>query len=174
MAVPIPNSILFARDRELFRPMALFSHYWNRADAPGPNPGLKSIPSTRPFSALPLVTSIRHQGLKGVVSRLRKPIQAARGLYERLLGQPDMEPLHEPDTGILCFRVVPDGVAEEDLDRLQEFIYQTILAGGERIISVTRIGGKAALRAVAIIPEVTVGAFLETVDEARRIARVFR
>ena len=35
MGVPIPNSILFARDRELFKPMALFSHYWNRADAQG-------------------------------------------------------------------------------------------------------------------------------------------
>ena len=60
--------------------MALFSHYWNRADAPGPNPGLKSIPSTRPFAALPLVTSIRHQGLNGVVSRLRKPLDAIQGL----------------------------------------------------------------------------------------------
>ncbi len=174
MAVPIPNSILFARERELFRPMALFSHYWNRADAPGPDPGLKSIPSTRPFSALPLVTSIRHQGISGLVRRLRRPIQAARGLYERLLSEPDMEPLHEPDTGILCFRVVPPGVPDEDLDRLQEHIYQTILAQGERIISVTQIGGRAALRAVAIIPEVTVEAFLETVEEARQIARSFR
>jgi len=47
MGVPIPSSILFARNRDLFRPMALFSHYWNRADAQGANPGLKSIPSTR-------------------------------------------------------------------------------------------------------------------------------
>jgi glutamate/tyrosine decarboxylase-like PLP-dependent enzyme len=173
MAVPIPNSILFARDRELFRPMALFSHYWNRADAPGPNPGLKSIPSTRPFSALPLVTSIRHQGLSGVVDRLRKPLSAIQGLYEAIQGQPDLEPLHEPDTGILCFRVVPEGVPEEELDRLQEFIYQRTLAEGKRIISVSQVGGRASLRAVAIIPEVTVDALLETVAEARRMAKDF-
>jgi len=173
MGVPIPNSILFARDRELFRPMALFSHYWNRADAPGPNPGLKSIPSTRPLAALPLVTSIRHQGLDGVVARLRMPLEAVKGLYEALLGQPDLEPLHEPDTGILCFRVVPKGVPAEDLDGLQEFIYQKILQEGNRIVSVTRIGGKATLRAVAIIPEVTAEALLETVTEARRIAETY-
>jgi len=107
MGVPIPNSILFARDRALFKPLALFSHYWNRADDQGANPGLKSIPSTRPFSALPLVTSIRHQGLRGVVDRLRKPLDAIRGLYEELLAFPDIELLHEPDTGVLCFRLVP-------------------------------------------------------------------
>jgi len=173
MGVPIPNSILFARNRELFRPMALFSHYWNRADAPGPNPGLKSIPSTRPLAALSLVTSIRHQGLDGLVSRLRKPLVAIRDFYETLLDQPDMEPLHTPDTGILCFRVVPESVPPEDLDRLQEFIYQRILLAGKRIVSVSNLGGMATLRAVAIIPEVTVDALLETVAEARRIATTF-
>jgi glutamate/tyrosine decarboxylase-like PLP-dependent enzyme len=174
MAVPIPNSILFARDRELFRPMALFSHYWNRADAPGPNPGLKSVPSTRPFSALPLVTSIRHQGLGGVVDRLRKPLEAIQGLYQAIKDQPDLEPLHEPDTGILCFRLIPEGFPEADLDRLQEFIYQRTLAEGKRIISVSQVGGKASLRAVSIIPEVTEEALLETVAEARRMAKDFR
>ena len=174
MAVPIPSSILFARDRELFRPMALFSDYWNRADAPGPNPGLKSIPSTRPFAVLPLVASIRHQGLTEVVSRLRKPLEAIRGLYEELLRQPDLEPLHQPDTGILCFRVVPPWMADEEVDRLQEHIYRTILRKGKRIISVTRVGGKAALRAVAIIPEVTTDALMETVAEAQQIAGAFR
>lgn len=173
MAVPIPSSILFARDRELFRPMALFSHYWNRADAPGPNPGLKSIPSTRPFAALPLVTSILHQGLAGLIDRLRRPVASIRSLYDRIRAEPDLEPLHEPDTGILCFRVVPPSVPTEKLDQLQEHIYQTILAEGRRIVSVTRVGGRSALRAVAIIPAVTVEALLETVAEARRIAESF-
>ncbi len=174
MAVPIPSSILFARDRELFRPMALFSHYWNRADAPGPNPGLKSIPSTRPFAALPLVTSIRHQGLNEVVSRLRKPLDAVRGFYEELLDHPDVEVLHEPDTGILCFRVMQPTMEAEELDRLQEHIYRTIQRKGKRIISVTRIEGKAALRAVAIIPEVTTNALMNTLAEALQIAGAFR
>jgi glutamate/tyrosine decarboxylase-like PLP-dependent enzyme len=174
MAVPIPNSILFARNRELFHPMALFSHYWNREDAPGPNPGLKSIPSTRPLAALPLVTSIRHQGLDGVRERLQKPVDAIRALYEALLAAEDMEPLHEPDTGILCFRAVPHGFSHEELDELQEFIYGEILRKGERIISVSRVGEKSCLRAVAITPEVRVDHLLETVSEARSLAFSFR
>lgn len=170
MGVPIPNSILFARDRELFRPMALFSHYWNRPDTEGPNPGVKSVPTTRPMAALPLVTSILHQGLGGVVEGLRKPLEAIRALHEALLDQPDAESLHEPDTGILCFRMIPPGVPRQELDRLQELIYGAILREGRRLVSVTRLGGKAGLRAVAISPGVTAEALLETVAEARRIA----
>ncbi|MEZ4584278.1 MAG: aminotransferase class V-fold PLP-dependent enzyme, partial [Caldilineaceae bacterium] len=48
LGVPIPNSLLFVRDRRDFARMALFSGYFNRADDPMPNPGLKSPPSTRP------------------------------------------------------------------------------------------------------------------------------
>ena len=174
MGVPIPNSILFARDRELFKPMALFSHYWNRADAKGANPGLKSVPSTRPFSALPLVTSIRHQGLGGIVARLRKPLVAIQGLYEELATREDVELLHEPDTGILCFRLIPAQMSDEELNRLQEHIYRKILKKGKRIISVSQVGEKAALRAVAIIPEVTTRALLDTVFEAQQLAGAFR
>jgi L-2,4-diaminobutyrate decarboxylase len=174
MAVPIPNSILFARDRAFFEPMALFSHYWNRADAPGPNPGLKSIPSTRPFSALPLVCSIRHQGLKKLVERLRKPLNAIQGFYQELLEHPDVDPLHEPDTGVLCFRVRQPALTADEVDRLQEHIYRTIQKKGKRIVSVTRVGGQPALRAVAVTPEVTTRSLMNTVAEALMIAGAFR
>jgi L-2,4-diaminobutyrate decarboxylase len=174
MAVPIPSSVLFARDRELFQPLALFSHYWNRADAPGPNPGLKSIPSTRPFSALPLVCSIRHQGLKKLVERLRKPMDAIQGFYQALLDHPDVDPLHEPDTGVLCFRVKQPALSAEEVDRLQEHIYRTIQRKGRRIVSVTQVGGKPALRAVAVTPKVTTRSLMNTVAEALMIAGAFR
>ncbi len=174
MAVPIPSSILFAKDRELFQPLALFSSYWNRPDAPGPNPGLKSIPSTRPFSALPLVCSIRHQGLKKLVDRLRKPVATIRGFYEELLKHPDVDPLHEPDTGILCYRVRQPALSPEDVDRLQEHIYRTIQRKGKRIVSVTRVRGKPALRAVAVSPEVTTRSLMNTVAETLQIAGAFR
>jgi len=173
MGIPIPNSILFAKRRDDFSRMALFSHYWNRPETEGPNPGVKSMPSTRPLSALSLVTSIRHQGLKGVVERLRKPLDATRALFSALEGEPDIELCHEPDTGILCFRLVPKSVPSEEHDRLQEAIYEDILKGGHRLISVTRMDGRAALRFVAIAPEVTVEAMLDSVTEARRIASTF-
>ena len=170
MGVPIPSSILFAKRRDDFRRMALFSHYWNRPDTEGPNPGIKSMPSTRPLAALPLVASIRHQGLGGVVARLRHHLDAIRALTEELRGQSDIELVHEPDTGILCFRLVPPAIPEDQHDGLQETIYETILKEGSRLISITTLNRRPALRLVALSPAVTKQSMLETVDEARRIA----
>jgi glutamate/tyrosine decarboxylase-like PLP-dependent enzyme len=174
MGVPIPNSIRFAARRDDFRRLALFSDYWNLPETEGPNPGMKSIPSTRPMAALPLVTSIRHLGLGGLCARLRKPLESIRTLHGELLAATDVEPLHQPDTGILCFRVAPVSLPEADLNRLQQHIYEKMLREGRRLVSITQVGDKKALRLVAISPTVTVEAMLETVEEARRIAEGFQ
>jgi glutamate/tyrosine decarboxylase-like PLP-dependent enzyme len=84
-----------------------------------------------------------------------------------------MEPLHQPDTGILCFRVVPAGMPDEAVDRLQEFIYQRILQKGERIISISNVGGVSCLRVVAVSPAVTLDSLMETVAEVQRLVKAF-
>ena len=167
---PIPNSLLFVNRREDFNRMAIYGEYFNRKDDPEPNPGLKSPPSTRPFSALPLVTSIRYQGMRKVVERLRAPLNAIRSLAEKLRDEPDIELCHRPDTGILCIRLVPEGFPEEELDNLQKFIYESIKKEGKRSISMTRLDDKTVLRFVAISPCVTCDAMMETVSIARDLA----
>lgn len=171
--VPIPNSVLFLRDGADFGRMALHAAYFNRAGESAPDPGLKSPPSTRMFSALALAASLRRQGLTRFIERLRSPIKAVRGLAAALSAFPDIELCHRPDTGILCFRVVPEGVSADALDALQRFVQRRILASGERTIALTDIGGRTVLRLVAVSPPVTTGALLETVEEARRLAKEF-
>jgi L-2,4-diaminobutyrate decarboxylase len=160
--VPIPSSVLFARRREDFDRMALFADYFNQEGVAEPNPGLKSIPSTRPLAALPLVASLRHQGLEKVRRNLRAPLVAIRTLAGYIQEQPGLELAHQPDTGILCFRVTPPEVPEHRLDALQEAIYDRIMKGGERSVSMTRLDGRSMLRLVAISPAVTVESLLET------------
>ncbi len=169
--VPIPSSILFVRREEDFNRMAIYSEYFNRRDDPRPNPGLKSPPSTRPFAALSLVTSLLYQGIKGVVRRLETPIMAIRELAEMLENEGDIEIAHQPDTGILCFRLVPEGFPEEELNRLQEHIYERIISGGERTLSITKLDEKTVLRLVAISSSVTSQDMMETVSEARALVR---
>jgi L-2,4-diaminobutyrate decarboxylase len=171
--VPIPSSILFVRRKENFNRMAIFSEYFNRRDDPRPNPGLKSPPSTRPFAALSLVTSLRYQGIERVVQRLETPIMAIRELAEKLENETDIEIAHQPDTGILCFRLVPQRFPEEELNKLQEHIYERIISGGERSISITKLDEKTVLRLVALSQSVTSQALMETVSEARALARDF-
>ncbi len=170
LCVPIPSSVLFARDGAEFRRMALHSSYFNREDTDEPNPGVKSAPTTRPMTALPLVATIRHLGIPAVIERLRAPLAAIAELAKYIESQPDLELGHQPDTGILCFRLVPEGLSAETLDDLQDEIYRLIMHRGERSISVTRLDGTMYLRMVAIDPTANIEALLETVAVARAIA----
>ena len=171
--VPIPSSVLFVRNQADFSRMAVHGHYFNRPDDPMPNPGIKSPPSTRPLAALPLVTTIRHLGLREVIRRLRVPLEAVRKLAQTLEKERDVQAAHTPDTGILCFRVKPEGLSERLLNTLQEYIYERIMAGGRRTISLTRLEKKTVLRLVALSPDVTYAAMMETVRAPGKIAEFF-
>ena len=152
--------------------MALFSSYFNPQGDPKPNPGLKSPPSTRPFSALPLITSLRHQGMKKVVERLRAPLVAVKNASLRIMQEDEMELCLRPDTGILCFRIIPKGFPEQKLDKLQEYIYETIMKEGMRTISRTKLGAKTVLRLVAVSPHITEEHLMQTAAYCLDIAKV--
>jgi L-2,4-diaminobutyrate decarboxylase len=170
MGVPIPNSVLFLKRREDFGRVTIFSEYFNPEGDPKPNPGLKSPPTTRPFSALSLVTSIRHQGKNKLIERLRAPLAVIRETAARIKDEPGVESIHSPDTGILCFRVIPDGLPQDELNDLQDDIYDKIMSEGRRTISKTRLGKNTGLRLVAISPELTVDDLMETISYARIVA----
>jgi L-2,4-diaminobutyrate decarboxylase len=174
LGIPIPNSLLFVKRWEDFGRMTLFSDYFNRKEDPEPNPGLKSIPSTRPFSALALVTSLRYQGMTKVIQRLRAPLIAIKSLYENLKNVGDIELCHKPDTGILCFRIIPEGFPEEQLDKLQRYVYDRIMLERERTISLTKLDNKVVLRVVAISPVVTFEALIETISNVRALAGEYK
>ena len=172
LSAPIPNSILFVKQRAEFARMALHSHYFNRAEDSEPNPGLKSAPSTRPMSALPLVTILRGQGLEKVVAELRAPLAAMQQLADFIQTLPDVKLLHQPDTGILCFRMIPTGKSESALDNLQSQLYKQMMASGERSISITNLGGTNALRLVSVSPYTTFSDLRETIEVLRQMVHI--
>ncbi len=167
LGAPIPNSVLFIKQKNEFSRMALHSSYFNRPGEEEPNPGVKSPPSTRPMSALPLVTILRGQGLGKVIEGLQSPLVAIRALADTLNTQADVEVLHQPNTGILCFRMTPEGTPAQDLDALQHQLYQRIMSSGERSISMTKLGGISALRLVVVSPYTTYEDLWETIQELR-------
>ena len=170
LGVPIPSSVLFLKRREDFGRMAIFGEYFNPEGDPKPNPGLKSPPTTRPFSALPLVTSLRFQGKNKLIERLRAPLAAIRETAARIDSEQGVESMHSPDTGILCFRIVPDGFPQDKLNGLQDNVYDKIMSEGQRTISKTALGLDTVLRLVAISPALTVDDLMETVFYARSVA----
>ena len=170
LGVPIPNSVLFVRRRQDFARMALFSGYFNRADDPMPNPGIKSPPSTRPMSALPLVTALRGRGLTSISADLRAPLAAMRELAGWMRTLPDVDLCHTPDTGILCFRITPPGRSRAALAELPRTLYTRIMDEGTRTVSITTLDGDTVLRLVSVSPTTTVDDLRATVEALRRMA----
>ncbi len=172
LGAPIPSSLLFVRQRDDFARMAIHSGYFNRPDDVEPNPGLKSPPSTRPMSALPLVTILRGQGMDQVIEGLRAPLEAISSLVEYLCDQPEIEVCHKPDTGILCFRMVPSGVSGLKLEALQRLLYERILSAGERSISITTLKGRTVLRLVVVSPHTAFEDLRETIEMLQETVRM--
>ncbi len=170
LGAPIPNSILFLRDQANFQRMALHSGYFNRADDVEPNPGLKSPPSTRPLSALPLITLLRGKGLAQIKAELRSPLAAVRQLAEYLKDQPDFELGHSPDLGILCFRLIKASLTAAELDQLQKEIYRKIMETGSHTISTTTLNGTIFLR-IAVVKPTSFAALAENIELARLFAQ---
>ena len=155
LQAPIPNSMLFVKDGQDFGRMSLYSGYFNREDDPEPNPGLKSPPTTRPMSALPLVTILKGKGLDQLVAELRGPLLAMRQLAAYLSEHRGYELCHEPDTGILCFRVASSMREGNEHGLTHREIYQQIMSAGDRSISTTTLDGEVVLRLVSVEPEKT-------------------
>ena len=150
--IPIPNSILFVRRKEDFNRMSLRSDYIYREGESVPSPGLKSPPSTRPFSALSLVTSIKFQGISKIQERLRSPLQAIETIYNSLKSDLEIELCNEPETGILCFRILNKHISEDQMNDFLKEIYEEVITSGKHSISFTKLDDKVVLRLVAITP----------------------
>ncbi|OLS32135.1 MAG: hypothetical protein HeimAB125_12100, partial [Candidatus Heimdallarchaeota archaeon AB_125] len=150
--IPIPNSILFVRRKEDFNRMSLLSDYIYREGESVPSPGLKSPPSTRPFSALSLVTSIKFQGISKIHERLRSPLQAIETIYNSLKSDLEIELCNEPETGILCFRILNKHISEDQMNDFLKEIYEEVITSGKHSISFTKLDDKVVLRLVAITP----------------------
>ncbi len=170
LGIPIPNSVLFVNNKQDFSRISLFSHYFNRKTSCEPNPGLKSPPTTRPMSALPLVTSLLHQGMDMIERKLRAPLDNIKKIAEYLKTQGDFHCWHEPDTGVLCFQHQPEHVAEEYWNELQTLIYETILREGKRSISVTQLEDSVVLRILVMSPHIHYNDLLETIANIRSVA----
>lgn len=173
LGIPIPNSVLFLKKNEDFSRMALHSVYFNREGVSEPNPGIKSPPSTRPLSALPLLCSIKFQGIKNLISRLRIPLEAVKNASEYIKKNNQIELVLEPDIGILCFRIIPNNIPENQYNSLQEFLYECVQKEGKKSIAITQIGNKNILRIVAISPAVSYEAILDTFSYLLQLAKHF-
>ncbi len=77
---------------------------------------------------------------------VERHLRLARRLAERVDAEPSLERLAEARLNIVCFRVRPPGVAQDELDRLNRRLGEALLEDGRVFAGTTVYDGKVAFR----------------------------
>ena len=135
------------------------------------NPTTRST-TPRRRAASPCGPLLKEIGAKGMRERVVRHHDCARRVAERVRAHPELELLAEPVLSICCFRVKPEGTADEAaLDALNEKILLAVRARARAVPSHTRVDGRFALRPCFINPRTALADADATVDEVLAAAK---
>ncbi|MEV4095845.1 pyridoxal phosphate-dependent decarboxylase family protein [Streptosporangium saharense] len=152
--MPAPCTLLFYRDktaaRGAFKQRAsyvfdeepdIYSAY-DSAD--------KNFECTKRPMIMPLWTVWSVYGQALFAQKIDRLCEMTRQAHRMISAEPDFAVAHEPESNILCFRYLPDGMDPAAAHRLQLEIRNRIRGGGRFFISKVDIHGVAALRVVVM------------------------
>ena len=122
---------------------------------------------SRRFRALKVWLTLQYYGTRRIAEAISDDISLAAYLGEVVSKADDFELLTPVELSICCFRYVPPGAREEELDRLNERIMERVQKGGRAYISNATVNGRFALRACITNFRTTKSDIEETVDAIR-------
>jgi aromatic-L-amino-acid decarboxylase len=100
----------------------------------------------RRFRALKLWMVIRAFGTDGLAESLRSHCALAREFAAWIALSGEWELMAPVPFSLVCFRHVPRGMSDPDLDRHNEAIMHAVNAGGDVFLSHTKLNGRYTLR----------------------------
>ena len=160
MLLPLAAGALLVRDeRVLEHAFAQQAPYlFHGADAAERrwDQGTRSAQCSRRMDVLKVWVALQRYGADGIGALYDRQCALARGMYDEIVRQPELEALHEPDSNILCFRWVGDGQASaERLDVMNRELRERYNASGHGWITATDLDGQRVLRVTIMNPRTT-------------------
>jgi glutamate/tyrosine decarboxylase-like PLP-dependent enzyme len=101
---------------------------------------------SRAFKALKVWVGFQVHGRRAYAERVRRDMELARFLADEIGRRPGFELLDEPTLSIVNFRCRPQGVAEVDLDALNQRVVNRLVGGGGFMLAPTVLRGRVSLR----------------------------
>jgi glutamate/tyrosine decarboxylase-like PLP-dependent enzyme len=99
---------------------------------------------------------LRTCGVEAIGEAIDRSLDLAAALRARVAREPRLQPMGPSELNIVCFRYLPDAGRDGDaVDGLNRQIAQRLQLAGRVAPSITRIGGKVALRAALFNPRST-------------------
>jgi len=156
MLMPISASAVLVRDRRhldaAFDQSAPYLFHPRPGESRSGDSGQRTLQCSRRFDALKLWVAFQHYGLDHFAALQEHTVENARTLHALLTDADDFEPAHRPGSNILCFRWLPNGVAEDRLDGLQKELRERYNASGRGWITATVLEGRRTLRVTLMNP----------------------
>ena len=115
------------------------------------------VPLGRRFRALKLWSVIRTYGVEGLRETVRNHIAIAAELLAMISKEADFEILAPVTSCVVCFRFVPAGYGEEEINAINEKLNHALNDSGKLYLSHTILNGKYTLRMVTAQTNVTIG-----------------
>ena len=106
----------------------------------------RTLEYSRPLRSLKLWLAFRTHGAAAFRQWITGTIELARGLATTLREDPAFELLAEPTLSTVCFRHVPDGFAEGDLDAHNGALAAAIQGEGRVYLAAALLDGRTCLR----------------------------
>jgi aromatic-L-amino-acid decarboxylase len=113
------------------------------------------VPLGRRFRALKLWSVIRTYGVDGLREKIRLHIEIGKKLAVQISAEPDFELLAPVPICVVCFRFIPAGYQEDQLNALNEKLNHILNDSGKIYLSHTVLNGKYTLRMVTAQTNVT-------------------
>jgi aromatic-L-amino-acid decarboxylase len=120
------------------------------------------VPLGRRFRGLKLWSVIRSYGTEGLRDKIRYHIRIAGQLSKMISKETDFEILAPVIVSLVCFRYIPAGYNEDQINALNEKLNHQLNDSGKLYLSHTVLNGKYTLRMVTAQTNVT----LEHVEKA--------
>ncbi len=145
---PIDCSVLYTRRTDILRQaFSLVPEYLKTADANVTNYMDWGVQLGRRFRSLKLWFVIRSFGVDGLAANIREHCRLANLFASWVKTDPAYELLAPVPFSVVCFRFHPAGMSDEqELERLNSRILDTVNASGKVFLSHTKLNGRYTLR----------------------------
>ena len=151
MLLPLQAGTLLVRDARVldsaFAQQAPYLFHGNDADTL-PDLGVRSFLCSRRADVLKLWVALQRYGAEGIGALYDHLCDVARALYDAVCAHPAFEPVHEPESNIVCFR-------RHGSDELNRQVREAYNRSGAGWITTTMLDGRRVLRATIMNPRTT-------------------
>ncbi|MDI2090899.1 pyridoxal phosphate-dependent decarboxylase family protein [Commensalibacter oyaizuii] len=130
--------------------------------------GTKNFECTKRPSILNLWVAWTLYGRTLFEEKLNYLVEITAQAYNYIQSLNDFEVLHAPESNILCFRYVPKGVPDQQLNQLQLKIWNVLRTGGRHFISKVDLDDVTALRIVIMNHEITINDVIDLIINIRK------